>query len=119
MAKMFGKAEVKVDGQTLYTDENSKLTTGGKKRNTVKGNRVYGFAEETMEASVELNIFIDANTDIDAINAMDDVTVMFKCDTGQTYVLAHAWVESPLEPAAATSGGKTPVKFVAPKAERV
>lgn len=119
MAKMFGKAEVKVDGQALFVDESSKLMTGGVKRNTVKGDSVYGYAEETMEASVELNVFIGANTDIDAINAMDDVTVMFKCDTGQTYALAHAWLESPVEPAAATSGGKTPLKFVAPKAERV
>lgn len=119
MAKMFGKAEVKVDGQTLLVDENSKLMTGGTKRNVVKGNGVYGYAEETMEASVDLNVFIDANTDLDAINNMTDVTVMFQCDSGQTYVLPHAWLESPVEPGAATSGGKTPLKFVAAKAERV
>lgn len=119
MAKMFGKATVKVDGQTLLTDDASKLMTGGVKRNVVKGNEVHGYAEEAVEASVELNVFIDANTDIDAINNWSDVTVMFQCDTGQTYVLAHAWLEEPLAPAAANTGGKTPLKLVAPKAEPV
>ncbi|MCP1375392.1 phage tail tube protein [Dyella lutea] len=119
MAKMFGKATVKVDGQTLLTDDASKLMTGGVKRNVVKGNEVHGYAEEAVEASVEMNVFINADTDLDAINNMADVTMMFQCDTGQTYVLPHAWLESPVEPGAATSGGKTPLKFVAAKAEPV
>lgn len=119
MAKMFGKATVKVDGQAMLVDDASKLMTGGNKRNVVKGTEVYGYAEEAMEASVDINVFIDANTDLDAINAMADVTVMFQCDSGQTYVLPHAWLESPVEPGAANNGGKTQLKFLAAKAERV
>lgn len=119
MAKMFGKANVKVDGQVMLVDDASKLMTGGNKRNVVKGTDVYGYAEETVEASVDLNVFIGSDTDLDAINNMTDVTVMFQCDSGQTYVLPHAWLESPVEAGAANNGGKTPLKFVAAKAERV
>lgn len=119
MAKMFGKAKVLSDGQQLLVDDSSKLNLGGNKRNVVKGNEVYGFAEEAMEASVEVNVFIGANTDLDALNAINDATIMFQADSGQSYVLAHAWLESPVEASAATSGGKTALKFVAPKAEKV
>lgn len=119
MAKMFGKATVKVDGQAMLVDDASKLSTGGNKRNVVKGTDVYGYAEEVMEARVEMNVFISSQTDIDAINAMTDVTVMFQLDSGQTRVLPHAWLESPLEPTAANNGGKTPLVFVAAKSERI
>jgi post-segregation antitoxin (ccd killing protein) len=119
MAKMFGKAKVTVDGQLLLTAEDAKLNLGGNKRNVVKGNQVYGYAEETMEATVECNVFIDASLNLDTLNNTTDATIMFQCDSGQTYALAHAWLESPVEAAAANSGGKTALKFAAPSAEQV
>lgn len=119
MAKMFGKAKVLNDGKQLLVDDSSKLNLGGVKRNTVKGPEVYGYAEEAMEASVEVNVFIGADTDLDALNNISDATIMFQADSGQNYVLAHAWLESPVEASAATSGGKTTLKFIAPKAEKV
>lgn len=118
MAKMFGKAKVSSDGQQLLVSEDSKLNLGGNKRNVVKGTEVYGYAEETMEATVDCNVFIDGNTDLDALNNTTDATIMFTCDTGQSYVLAHAWLETPVEASAATSGGKTALKFVSAKAQR-
>jgi len=119
MAKMFGKAEVSVDGRRLLVDDSSKLNLGGVKRNAVKGTEVYGYAEETAEASVEVSIYVDGTVDLGALNNTSDATITFKADSGQCYVLAHAWLESPVEAAAATNGGKTSLKFVAPKAERV
>lgn len=117
--KLFGKATVKADGQELLVDKGSKLTLGGNKRNTVKGDKVLGYAEEAQEASVEVNHYISKDTDLDALANMDDVTVTFQADSGQTYVLAHAWLENPPEATADANGGKTPLKFVAVKAEKV
>lgn len=119
MAKLFGKATVRIDGAELIKKQDGKINLGGVKRNVVKGNAVYGFTEEASEPSVEINHFIGAADDIDAINNADDVTVLFELDSGQQYVLAHAWLESPVEISEATDGGSTPLKFVAAKAERV
>jgi hypothetical protein len=119
MAKMFGKAEVSSDGQRLLVDDASKLNLGGVKRNTVKGTEVYGYAEEAQESSVEVNVFIGADTDLDAINNTTDATITFKCDSGQCWVLPHAWLESPVEAGAKNTGGQAQLKFVAAKAERV
>jgi hypothetical protein len=119
MAKMFGRAKVTVNGQEMLVENDSSLDTGGVKRNTVKGDRVYGFAEETAEAMVEMHTYIDANTDIDALNAMSDVTVLFQLDTGQNYVLPHAWLAEPVKPTAANNGGKATLKFAAASAEKM
>ena len=119
MAKMFGKAKVSVDGQQLLVAQDAKLNLGGVKRNTVKGTEVYGYAEEPQEAMVECNVYIDSSIDLDALNATTDATIMFSCDTGQVYVLAHAWLESPVEAASANNGGKTALKFASAQAQRV
>lgn len=119
MAKMFGKATVSVNGQQLLVAESSKLNLGGVKRATVKGNGVYGYAEETMEATVECEVYVDSTLNLDLLNNMADGTVQFSCDTGQVYVLPHAWMVDPVEASAANNGGKVKVKFAAAQAEQV
>lgn len=117
--KLFGKATVRVDGQERIKAQDATCDIGGVQRNTVKGNDVYGFAEQAMEATVEINAFVDSATDLDAIAAGDDVTVLFSADSGQQYVLAHAWLESPPKMSEGTDGGKVPLKYVAVSAEKV
>lgn len=119
MAKMFGRARVRVDGAELKIDEGASLDIGGVQRNTVKGVDVYGYSEEAMPAEVDCDVYVDANTDLDYLESISDATVMFECDSGQKYVLAHAWSETPPKATAANNGGKVPMKFVAPKAEKV
>ncbi|MGH8426382.1 MAG: phage tail tube protein [Gammaproteobacteria bacterium] len=117
--KLFGRAVVAYDGNQLRVDKGAKLNTGGIKRNTVVGMQVEGFAEEAVEASVEVSIFMDASTDLDALNAAEDVTVLFTADSGQQYVLSHAWLAEPTEATAATDGGKVPLKFCSASAEKL
>src|SRR5690625_4449565 len=117
--KMQSKITVLVDGQTLPKKQDGTLSLGGVNRNTVKGIDVYGFAEEAVEASVQINAFIGSQTDFETLPAAEDVTVLAQLDSGQQYVLAHAWLENPPEAGEATDGGSTPLKFVAVKAEPV
>lgn len=119
MAKMFGQATVTVNGQQLLVAEGAKLNLGGVKRNTVKGNSVYGYAVEAAEATVECDVHPDSTFDFDLLNNMSDGTVQFTCDTGQTYVLPHAWVAEPLDATSANNGGKSKIKFAAATAEQV
>jgi len=117
--KLFGKATVRFDGEELIKKQDGSIDLGGVNRHPVKGNDVYGFTEEAQEASVELNAFIASNTNLEKIRNADDVTVLFTLDSGQQYVLAHAWLESPPKVSEATDGGTTSLKFTAVKAELV
>lgn len=117
--KMQSKITVRVAGQALPKKQDGTLDLGGIQRNTVKGNDVYGYAEEAMEASVEINAFIGSATDLETIRAASDVTVLATLDSGQAYVLSHAWLETPPKIGEASDGGATPLKFVAVTAEPV
>jgi len=119
MSKLFGKAQVSVDGTQLLVDQDGKLDLGGVNRNTVKGTDVYGYAEEAMEATIDISVFVDAKTDVHALNNLTDATAMFKADTGQTWVLAHAWTSKPISLSAASNGGKATLSIAAPKAVRI
>ena len=118
-AAMFGKAKVMADGQELLVNDKSKLTLAGFKNHTVKGPRVYGFAQEAQEAMVDTTVFVDANTDFDLLASMTDVTILFQCDSGQNYVLPHAWIVDPPAPESAAQGGSTPLKFAAISSEKI
>lgn len=115
--KVLGKATVKVNGDVLLIDNGAKLNKGGVTRKTVKGTTVHGYAEEAMEASVEVSASMHAKTDLDKIAGMSDVSVTFEADTGQVYILNNAWLENPPE-VTAGEGGKIPLKFVAREAQK-
>jgi hypothetical protein len=112
MAKVFGKATVKVDGGVLLIDNGAKLNLGGVTRKTVKGTEVHGYAEEAMESSVEVAMTVTPQTSLQALADIDDASVTFEADTGQVYILNHAWLEAPPEMTGG-DGGKVPLKFVA------
>ncbi|MGH6714746.1 MAG: phage tail tube protein [Bradyrhizobium sp.] len=117
--KMHSKITVRVDGNELIKKQDGTLDLGGTQRNTVKGNDVYGYSEEAMPASVEINAFIAAATDLETIRNAADVTVLATLDSGQQYVLSHAWLETPPKISEATDGGSMPLKFISITAEAV
>lgn len=116
--KVLGIATVKVDGDVLLIDNGAKLNPGGVTRTTVKGTEVHGYAEQAMEAFVEVTATMSEQTRLKKIAAMSDVSVTFEADTGQTYILNHAWLENPPETTAG-EGGKIPLRFVAKTCEEM
>lgn len=116
--KVFGQATVKVDGATLLIDRDAALDFGGVKRNVVKGTIVQGYAEEAMEASVDVKATIDSKASLAQWAAINAATVTFEMDTGQVYSLANAWLEEPPK-ATGGDGGKVPLKFVSDRCEEI
>lgn len=116
--KTLGRATVRVDGEELLIDNGASFNPGGVNRNVVKGTKVHGFAEESMEASVECSMTMTRDTDLKKIAAIENATVTFEADTGQTYVLSNAWLES-LPVATAQEGGRIPLKFVSRQSEQI
>ena len=95
MAKILGFADVVVNGVTLLSGQDATLDTGGVKRTPVIGNKVHGYREEVVPATVEVSVSIDASYSADTLNNVTDATVNFVADTGQTWMVAHAWNSDP------------------------
>lgn len=110
MSQLIGRATIHADGNMLYMENGAKANPGGVTRNFERhGGKTYHHAEEA-PPSVEGNLLVTADTDVVALTSLEDVTVIFECDTGQKYVMAHAFTEKPVEIDA--SSGKSDIKLV-------
>ena len=69
---------------------------GGENRKAIKGGgRVYGYNEETQEPTLECNVAHGKDTDLVALSAIVDATVIFETDSGAKFVLQEAFVTDP------------------------
>ena len=93
MPQITGKAVIRVDGEEWRTEDGAKLNPGGVTREAkVGGGKVHGFAEKTKEPELECSVYHTRDTDLTAINAIRDATVVYESDTGDRYVLRSAFV---------------------------
>ena len=93
MSKFTGKAVIRVDGNQWRCTDGCKLHPGGVEREPrVGGGRVHGYAEKTKAPEMEVSVLHAKDTDLTAINAIVDATVIFECDSGDRYVLRNAFV---------------------------
>lgn len=111
-----GRADIYVDGAKLPMEDGATLNPGGYNRNAERHGGDTYYVEEGVTPMVEGNVLHTADTDIVALSAIKDATVMFHADTGQKFMLRGAFVT---EPVTVASGGKSPIKFAARSCERV
>jgi hypothetical protein len=117
--KKLGIVYIKVDGAMLESLPGASLDMGGKMRSPVIGaNAVLGFSVALKEATVECEIAVGAGTSLKALADIEDATITFECDTGQTYVISHAALAEPPK-ATAGEGGKVPLKFFGQPADEM
>lgn len=116
--KFFGVATIKVDGGVLESNPGATLDIGGFTRSPVSTDRSHGFHETPKPANLECAIKVTKDTSLAALAAITDATISFTCDTGQTYVMKHAWI---VEPPVLTGGddGSTALQFASSPAEEV
>ncbi|VXC68578.1 conserved hypothetical protein [Pseudomonas sp. 8Z] len=121
MARMFGKAYIRVDGQTLRTLKGASLEAGGEDRQPVVGsNEVHGFSGSITPATIDCEVAIAAGDDpVGLHNRIVDATVTFECDSGQTYSVRQAFSSVPPKMTEGGDGGKVPIKLIGQPAELV
>lgn len=109
--KKLGIAYIKVDGALLESMPGASIDVGGTVRTPVLGaGKVLGFSSATKEAVVECEIALSAGTSLTDLGKIEDATITFECDTGQSYVVTNAALADPPK-ATAADGGKVPLKF--------
>ena len=111
-----GIAILHINGREYPTLKGASLETGGKKRNAVVGQKVYGWQAEYIPARVSCQMPSGSDLSIADINAMEDVTVTFVADVGKTWLLANAWSEGGAQ---LTDNGSTSIAFAACEAKEI
>ncbi len=110
--RYYGKGKIKADGKE-YEIIDVEFTPSGIKREDVNNGK--GFSEAEQGGSAKGKMLIKEGTDPDAINKMDDVTLVFEADTGQAFSCPHAWHT---EPQGITTDGMD-VEFHFAKSEKI
>lgn len=90
MAKKLGRVIVKVDGKALESKKGASLDIGGITR-TPLDEFPGDFSEEPRGATVECTLGYGRDTSLTEIAAIENATLVFQCDTGQSYVIGEAY----------------------------
>ena len=114
--KVWGQARVRVNGRELTLEPKSSLELGGIARESVEADFKAGFfTEKSVPSKLECSVIITPGLSLAELNAIDDATVTFEGDTGQTYVVNHAYVSDNV----AINDGKAKLVLMGPPAEEV
>ncbi len=90
----YGEATLKADGDSFEMFDVS-WSKDGKVRSAIDNGQ--GFTTQTKGGWVKGKVHLRPGLSIERLKAMDDVTLVWGADTGQTYTAAHAWQEGEIE----------------------
>lgn len=114
--KVWGQSRIKTDGAVIDTEGKSSLEPGGTVRTEQEADFKAGmFSESTGSSKLECNVLMTAGVSLAALQAIDDATVTMEADTGQTYVIRHAYTSEKVS----VSEGKAKLILVGPPAEEM
>ncbi|MBI1407295.1 MAG: hypothetical protein GC145_14365 [Caulobacter sp.] len=116
--RLFGRATIRLDGQVLRTAKGSTLDIGGPVRTPVvdeSGNTV-GFTEETQPSKLDCGVQMAEGVSLANIRSIEDATVTFDCDSGQSYLINHAFCTTP---PVLGGDGNAKTTFQGPPAEEI
>lgn len=110
--KYLGKATVKADGKEFKMSDVEFVPSGIVREDILEGR---GFSEKEQGGYVKGKLNVNGDTDPEAINAMDDCTIVVDTDIGRSWSCPHAWHE---QPEAITKDGMD-ITFKFAKSERI
>lgn len=114
--KVWGQARVRINGREYTTEPKASLELGGIARDSVEADFRAGlFTEKSVPSKLECSIIVNPGLSVAELNNIDDATVTFEGDTGQTYVIGHAYNSE----AVAINDGKVKLVLMGPPAEEV
>lgn len=98
MGQLTGRAVIVAGGKRLASKEGAKLGYGNLERKAELGDQgVLGYKETPTVPYVECTVPHDANTSLQELADMVDVTVSFDTDSKRSFVLRNAWLAKSLE----------------------
>ena len=118
--QVIGIAIVKVDGQSLRSEPGASHDTGGVNRNEIIGDQEddVAFAQQRKASQTDCVIMFDSTTSLTTIRGWSDVTINFEADTGQVYVVSHAFLKNTPK-VTGGQGGKVALTFMGPPSQEI
>lgn len=116
MPKSIGVVKIKIDGELLNSKPGAKLDPGGPVRTAVEANEPGYFSTAKQGSRIEADIIVNKDFSVDKLRNAEDITATFEADTGQAWVINHAYVANPPE---ITGGSGSAIVIEGPAAQEM
>jgi hypothetical protein len=114
--KTWGGTRISVNGRLLDTAPKPTFQAGGVKRTEVEADNSAGrFNEQAAGSMLDCKVLATTGVSLRELQSYDDATVVVEFDTGQTYVMRHAYTSDAVE----ASDGSISLKMAGPEAEEL
>jgi hypothetical protein len=105
-----GTVVVRMDNLSLRSKAGAKLALGGFERSAEYADgAVIGYSERPIAATISCTLVLTSTSDLDAVNSATNVSLLFECDNGITYLVANAFSTKP--PEITGGNGEVSVEF--------
>lgn len=118
MAQFLGRATIRANGTVIETNKGASLNLGGTRRSPIVTGQIYGYAEESVHATIECETSLAAGMSLDQWRQLTGATVTFECDTGQRFVIRDAFVTETIS-LKDGDGGNVALRFAGNPAEEL
>lgn len=93
-----GVVVLKINGRSIRSQDGASLKLGGKTRTArMADGQIVGFSAMPVPSEVTAELLHTSIADVDAINALEDGTLSFECDSGPVYTVSNAFCTTPPE----------------------
>jgi hypothetical protein len=91
-----GVCILRLNGKSIRSMEGASLDMGGFERKARQADGItIGFSRKPVESMVKAELVHTSLTDLDAINDLNDGTLVFECDSGVVFTLANVFSVKP------------------------
>ena len=109
--KLSGIVSATINGAPLKVTGQVAWKMGGPTRQMIDGNAVWGYTEKITASEATVDIVIDSDTDLPALQRTAGVTLLLELDTGITLVMANASVLESIDSSVGSGDNKATLTF--------
>lgn len=91
-----GRVTIQRDGQTLRSIPGAEINLGGIQREAQADDHNVNHTESLQPATITCRVNLARGESVEALRNMSDATCTFALDTGQTYIVRHAFTTNTL-----------------------
>jgi hypothetical protein len=115
--KIIGRAYIRLNGETIDSQNGATLNPGGFTREAVNSDSGYaGYTEKHVNAEISCSVVVTDETDIVKLGAITEATVTFEAGNGAVYVIRRGTVAEP--PEYNSGDGTASLKIIGSAAEK-
>ncbi len=117
--KMHGRAEIRLGGQYIESEDGATLTPGGLKNTGEMIGDGFYFSQTKIPSILTCRVPVTKDTSVRALQELSGIEIIFQSDTGRTWIINGACQTNDLNFGGGEGNGKVELSFSGEPAEEM